>query len=287
MENTNASTLTWQEYEAITKYIYEMLGSKYGIKVKGYGKDCKVVGKSTVKHQVDVLTEQLDQGKPFLTAIECKFLKDKVTKDTVMKLHGIMADCDITSGIIVSKMGFTRDTLTYAEHLGIRLVELREFEDSTGKAVKDVALMELEIHNNITIRRPNILTIDLGSIQISEESQIMAMHIADNAMIRTPEGRAIPFNKYLRAFCDELHRNKTFLKTITVDYPPVAGKLVRKYDDQQYDIEKISFTGFLCEIDASSKRSFQIMDQVWMIMKEIFEKRSYKLTKNGIIFRDL
>lgn len=284
MENKDSAELTWQEYEGLTKYIYEMLGSKYGIKVKGYGKDCKVTGKSTVKHQVDVLTEQLGQDKPNLCAIECKFLKSKVTKDTVMKLHSIMADCDIASGIIVSKMGFTRDTLTYAEHLGIKLVELREFDDDNNQDAKDVTLADIFIHSNILIKRPVIVSIDLGSVQITEEREIMAMHIQHYAMIHTPEGRTIPFNKYLREFCEQLHKNKIFLKTTNVNYQPVHGKLVRMHDSQQYEIEKISFSGFLCEIDASSKRSFQLVDQVWMIMKEIFEKTSYKLTKSGIIF---
>lgn len=46
MENKSSTDLTWQEYEAVTKYIYEMLGVQYGIKIMGYGKDCKVQGKS-------------------------------------------------------------------------------------------------------------------------------------------------------------------------------------------------------------------------------------------------
>ncbi len=87
MESGNRKDLDWQEYEAITKYIYEILGVQYGIKVIGYGGDNKVQGKSGVKHQVDVLTGQDQGGRTHLTAIECKFLKKKVTKETVMKLR--------------------------------------------------------------------------------------------------------------------------------------------------------------------------------------------------------
>ena len=40
--------LDWEEYESITKYIYEALGAQYGVKLKGHG---------------------------LLTAIECKYAK--------------------------------------------------------------------------------------------------------------------------------------------------------------------------------------------------------------------
>ena len=71
MVNEGSKDLDWKSYEEITKYIYNVLGAEYGIKVKAYGKDCKVQGKSGVKHQVDVLTEQLHGEDYLLTAIEC------------------------------------------------------------------------------------------------------------------------------------------------------------------------------------------------------------------------
>ena len=98
MVNQGSKGLDWEGYEAITQYIYKMLGDEYGIKVKAYGKDCKVQGKSGVKHQVDVLTEQLHGEDYLLTAIECKFLKKKVTKEIVMKHYSIMIDANIFSG---------------------------------------------------------------------------------------------------------------------------------------------------------------------------------------------
>jgi hypothetical protein len=35
MKDEDSKELTWQEYEAVTRYIYETLGAEYGIKVKG------------------------------------------------------------------------------------------------------------------------------------------------------------------------------------------------------------------------------------------------------------
>lgn len=66
-----------------------MLGSKYGIKVVGHGNKFKVLGKSGVTHQIDVLTEQVVNGKVYRTAIECKYITKKVTKEIVMKLRAL------------------------------------------------------------------------------------------------------------------------------------------------------------------------------------------------------
>jgi Restriction endonuclease len=285
MEHINPSELTWQEYESVTKYIYQTLGAQYGIKVVGYGNDFKVSGKSGVKHQIDVLTVQPGEDKLFFSAIECKLLNKKVTKDTVMKLHSIMLDCEIESGIIVSKMGFTKDTLTYAGHLGIKLVQLRELNSDENQ--REIVLGNIEICNQVLIKRPKITCIDFGSLQIYDEQKIIAMHFKDYAVIRTVKGRDIPFYRYVSDFCDELHNCGAFLKTISKDYEPIEGNLIRKYTDEEYNIEKITFSGFLCEIDAGSSKSFELVDQVWMVMKEIFEKKGYRLTTSGFLFEDV
>jgi len=81
--------LDWQEYEAITKYIYGALNDQYGVKVKDFGRNCKVKGKSGVEHQVDVLTEQFDGERHILTAIECKYSRKKVNKDIVTKRRSV------------------------------------------------------------------------------------------------------------------------------------------------------------------------------------------------------
>lgn len=281
MENTGSKELDWAEYEAITKYIYEVLGMQYGIKVIGHGRENWVQGKSGVKHQVDVLTEQVKDGRVYLTAIECKFLKKKVTKETVMKLHAVMVDAEISSGIIVCKGGFTKDTLAYAEHVGVKLVELRESEKES------INVGILEIRNKLTGSTPNIVSIDLGSIIITDEREIFGIRCGYCGSILTPEGHEIAFKKYFDAFYDELHRQNKFLKTITINHAPIKGKLIKMYKDRQPEIEKISITGFLSQIDRSSNISFKIVDQVHMIMKEIFEKNGYKLLKSGVIIKDI
>jgi len=85
-------------------------------------------------------------------------------------------------------------------------------------------------------------------------------------------------------FQNKLHQ-QPLLKTITRTYP-VQGKITRTHrEDIQF--EQITFTGFLVERDASSTKSVDFIDQVWMIMKNIFENTTFSMTKGGIIIGEL
>jgi len=272
--------LDWEEYEAITQYIYGALGEQYGIKVIDFGRNCKVKGKSGVTYQIDVLTEQSDGKKIHRTAIECKFIKDKVTNDTVMKLRGIMEDAGIESGIIVCKTGFTRDTLMYAEHKGIKLVELREALENDRDFKRTLEIGTLDIRMNFMVSRANITSIDFGSKVITDEGEIMAMY---SAKLHNSYGSALDFMKFIRHFSDELESRNELLKTTTIDYP-LKIKLFLKFQGKEIATEKISITGFFTKTDKSTTRSFLLTDQVWMIMNELFDKRILTLSKSGLIW---
>jgi len=272
--------LDWEEYEAITKYIYGALGEQYGVKVIGFGRKFKVKGKSGVTHQIDVLTEQFDGERKLLTAIECKYWKKKVNKDIVMKLSETMQDSDISSGIIVCKTGFTRDTLTYAEHKGIKLVELREADEKDRDFKRTVEIGWLDIRLNGMVSRANIMSIDFGSKVITGEKEILAMY---QAKLHDSYGSELAFMKFIRHFSDELERRDELLKTTTIDYP-LKLKLFLKFQGSEIETEKISITGFFIKTDKSTNRSFLLTDQVWMIMNELFDKRKLTLSKNGLIW---
>lgn len=272
--------LNWEEYEAITQYIYGALGEKYGIKVIGCGRNCKVKGKSGATYQIDVLTEQSDGENKLRTAIECKFVKEKVTNETVMKLQCIMEDAGIESGIIVCKAGFTRDTLMYAAHKGIKLVELREAGENDRDFKRTLEIGVLDIRTNIMVSRANITKIDFGTKIISGEKEIMAMYYA---RLHDTYGREIPFSRYITIFSDELESRGELLKTATIDVP-TGGKLYWRLPGNDLAIEKIVITGFFSKTDRSSTRSFRLTDQVWMIMKELFDKRNLTMSKSGGIW---
>jgi hypothetical protein len=277
---SDKNELDWEEYEAITKYIYGALGAQYGIKVKGHGRNCKVKGRSGLHHQIDVLTEQFDGERQLLTAIECKYVKKKVNKDIVMKLSKIMEDSGIVSGIIVCKTGFTRDTLTYAEDQGIKLVELREAEENDADFKKTIEIGTLDLNFKVMVSRGNVVSIDFGSTIITGEENTMAMYYAN---LHDSYGGTIPFGTYLKAFSEELQSRRELLKTTTIDFP-LSCKLFWKQPNREIVVEKISITGFFTKTDKSFQRSFVLADQVWMIMKELFDKTKLTLSRSGLIW---
>lgn len=274
--------LDWEEYEAITKYIYGALGEKYGIKVVGYGRNCKVKGKSGVSYQIDVLTEQSDGEKIYRTAIECKFLKEKVTNDTVMKLQGVMDDTGIENGIIVCKTGFTRDTLMYAEHKGIKLVKLWDAGENDEDFNKTFDIGILDINIEAIVSRGVVSNINFGdkTIAVSGEDEMIAMHYVK---LHDASGNTISLGEFLTEFSIEVQRRGELLKTTTIEYP-LNRKLFLKQSNSEIAFEKIAITGFFAKIDKSSKKSFTLTDQVWMIMNELFDKRRLTLSKSGLIW---
>ena len=280
MASDKSKELNWEEYEDITRFIYANLGHKKGVKIIGFGRDCKVKGRSGIQHQIDVLTEQSINGTRHLTAIECKFLKEKVDKTIVMKLQSIMSDADIQSGIIVCRSGFTKGTKTYAEHVGIRLVELREAGNQEVKKGQVINFGMLDLNMSITHTQTIITEIDLGFDKISDEQQIMGMHYA---RMHSLDGREIKFSKCVRAFSDALEDEEAFDRITTKTFAP-NEKLIWNYKGKQQEINTVTFTGFLKRTKSNEKKSFELVDHVWLVMEELFEKRRMTLSKSGMMY---
>jgi hypothetical protein len=279
---SNKNDIDWKEYEAITQYIYGALGEQYGIKVKGYGPSCKIKGRSGVQHQVDVLTEQFDGEQQLLTAIECKYWNKKVNKDIVMKLSKVMEDSDIINGIIVCNAGFTRDTLTFAEHEGIKLVQLWEAGKNDADFKKTFEIGILDVNFEATVSRGVVTSIDFGdrTITVTGEDEMIAMHYVK---LHDTSGNTISLSEFLKEFSKEVQLRGELLKTTTIEYP-LNRKLVWRQSNNEIAFEKIAITGFFAKIDKSSKRSFRLTDQVWMIMEELFDKRKLTLSKSGLMW---
>lgn len=269
LEKTN---LDWKKYESIVKYIYETLGKESGVNIEGYGNDCKVKGKSGIKHQIDVLTKHSDGIHNYRTAIECKYWKEKINKDIVMKVSEIIEDAGINKGVIVSKNGFTPDGISYAKYKNIGLVELREIEKKEKKGIFDIKSW---------ILRPEILRImiDLVDKKEKEEERIEA----DKMFIKLFNGNEVPFSDFITIFKKELQKEKAFQIT-TKGYQLNGANLINKQTNSTTKIKGIVFTGVLTKLDANLK--FHIVDQIWLIMKSIFEERTFTISEKGIIKED-
>jgi len=280
MPRTNE--LDWKKYEALTKYIYETLGTQTGVKIEGFGNNCKVTGKSGVAHQIDVLTSHSDGVHSYRTAIECKYWKEKIDKTIVMQVSEIISDTGIEKGVIVSKNGFTKDGLEYARFNGIRLVELSEAGDNGSSEKPEILdIGSIIVRTSVTMRRPEILStiIDYVEEVSIEKEEINIYHTT----VILSNGTQIPFTEYTKAFQDELHHQNKPFQSITKRYEIEGGSLFNKMTNTLTKIKSVTFAGVLKKSDENSEIEFSLVDQVWFIMKSIFEGRTFKITEYGII----
>ncbi|MBS1733429.1 MAG: restriction endonuclease [Bacteroidetes bacterium] len=277
--------LNWKKYEAITKYIYETLGQASGVKIDGWGPNCKLIGKSGVQHQIDVLTSHSDGIHSYRTAIECKYWNEKIDKDIIMKVSEVIEDAGIENGIIVAKSGFTQDGVNYAKHKNIRLVELKETDnkDQHGRPeIIDIAT--LEVKTTITLLRPEIsnILIDYVDTTYQEKEEINIYR----DVVKLPNGNMIPLNEYAKVFQEELHTQNQLFQPISKSYEINEGILINKGTNTSARIKRLNFTGMLKRVDSNQNRKISFVDQVWLIMSALFEKKTFKITENGIIVQD-
>ncbi|MBK3520018.1 restriction endonuclease [Carboxylicivirga marina] len=271
-EKTN---LDWKKYESITKYIYETLGKKSGVKIEGYGNNCKVKGKSGVNHQIDVLTNHSDGIHSYKTAIECKYWKDKINKDIVMKVSEIIEDAGLNKGIIVSRSGFTPDGISFAKHRNIGLVELREIEENDFQGRKRIFDIKTWIN------RPEILRTVIDAVDKTElAGEVIEI---DKVKIELLDGKKTPFIDYMTTFKKELH-NVGFWQVFSKGYRLDSAYLINEKSNSKIKIREIIFTGVLTRLNSNLK--FYPVDQIWLIMKSLFEERTFTITEKGIIRED-
>lgn len=267
-ENPN---LDWKGYESITKYIYETLGKKTGVKIECYGNNCKVKGKSEVNHQIDVLTVHSDGMHDYKTAVECKYWKEKINKDIVMKVSEIIEDAGINKGVIVSKNGFTPDGISFAKYKNIGLVELREIKDSDWKQKGEIFGFKSQVHS------PQILAVKIDNnegINKNEYSNIK------NLEIQHANGNIEPFSALTTRFKKELHTEEPF-NIISKYYPLNDAFIINTENKSKTSIIGIHFEGQLTIRDIDL--GFKQVDQVWLIMKLHFEDKYFTISEKGII----
>ena len=272
----NSEALNWKTYESITRYIYETLGRESNIKVLGHGNNCRVQGRSGVEHQIDVLTFNLESQ--FYTAIECKYWNKKINKDIVMKLCVIINDAGIQEGIIVSKEGFTKDAEKIANFYGIKLVQLRELNEKDSEVKKKkIDLFEFEQQFSIEIKRPQISKITVLNFENEKIEITDANHY--NTFIED-NNKSLRLFDWVMKFYDLIHETKN-TQDLTKNYKLCTGFLVT--EEKKIPITSISLTGLLTTINKTKNNIFLVQDDVWLIMKKVFENKRFLITESGLI----
>lgn len=267
--------MEWKKYEEITKYVYEQLGKTIGVKIECFGNDCKVQGKSLVNHQIDVLTSHSDGLHTYKTAIECKYWDKNISKDTIMKVAEIVEDAHLNKGIIVSKQGFTPDAISFAKYKNIGLVELREFTEEDWKGrVKNIQIEMNALFPQITgfeilVERETSSMLKPGKTRV------------DYLDIKHPNGNIENIRKWIEDFNSEVCKQEEDVKFEKIYSLEKGTSIIYSPTNDETEITGIKLSGFL----RIAKDTIEIKgeDHVFMIMKSIFEDKSFTLFKDGKI----
>ena len=272
--------MDWQTYEETVKNIYSTLGKDNGIEILGHGNSCKVMGKSGVEHQIDVLTQNSDGLHSYKTAIECKYWNEKINKDILMKVDSVVRDCNFNKGVIVSKIGFTPDAIKYAEYIGLGLIELREFKDEDWEGlIRNIVINLTILSPDITIKEVKIDTNKYSSEQIEEirKNPYLIEH-SDNILILEPNKPEKNLTELMDEFYSTLKIEDGY---IDKEYNFISGSLLRLPNGNELYIRQIILSGQLTE--QQNTININADDIVWLKMKAIFEKKEYTIYKDGNI----
>ncbi len=201
-----------------------------------------------------------------------------------MKLAEIIQDAGINKGIIVCKNGFTKDGIEYAKHKNIELVELREIEEKDlNENSKKIHFADLELRINSTIRRTEILNIDIGdNRKIEGESEFEYYKFL---VIREDKSYK-PLATYIAEFRNDVNPQNEKTEKLTKHYEVPNGVLYDRETKESLKINGITFTGQLRKINNSRNLKFTLVDEVWLIMKSIFNERTFTFSESGLIIEN-
>ena len=275
MTNT-MKIMNWESYEDMVRYIYEHLGKQDGVEILCHGPNCKVEGKSDVSHQIDVLTSHKAGPHSYKTAIECKYWKNKVQKDTVAKLSEILEDANIEKGVVVSRSGFTQDAVKFAKYKNINLVELREPTDNDWKGRIKNILIDIhmpDVYGYEFIPDVSAIRGNRKSYQIDALSSDIFIHVPNRKSESVDEiiNQELSHRRSSKEGSEELH---------CVEFPE-GSVLSVPQNSVRMPIKAIRFKSKITVV----KEKIEILgrDYVAMIMSFMFEKKRLVISPDGEI----
>ena len=277
MTNT-VKIMNWESYEDMVRYIYEHLGKQDGVEILCHGPNCKVEGKSDVSHQIDVLTSHKAGPHSYKTAIECKYWKNKVQKDTVAKLSEILEDANIEKGVVVSRSGLTQDAVKFAKYKNINLVELREPTDNDWKGRIKNILIDMHIH------MPDVYGYefipDVSAIRDNRKSyQIDAL--SSDIFIHVPNRKSESVDEIINQELSHRRSSKEGSEELHCVEFPEGSVLSVPQNSVRMPIKAIRFKSKITVV----KEKIEIFgrDYVAMIMSFMFEKKRLVISPDGEI----
>ena len=116
----------------------------------------KVLGRSGLHHEIDVLAEKRDAAGLHRVAVECKAWRSPIEKDIVYKFERVMQDTGLTKGVIVSAGGLRSGARIAAEQAHIEVWGPDEIRHRLGEealAGLPLALPDEALGTEVSVNR--------------------------------------------------------------------------------------------------------------------------------------
>lgn len=129
------------KYERLAAIVYKSLNNMnvvlHDLRLSGTGK--------LAKHQIDITVENREFKKRML--IECKDYDKKIGIGVIRDFHGAVFQIKPDEAMVVTKVGFTKGAIKFAEDEDIKLIILREFNEDDWEG----RMRTLHLQLNMTI----------------------------------------------------------------------------------------------------------------------------------------
>ena len=112
----------WKELQNYVGQMFEECGFQTEVS--------KVVDLVRGKKEIDVFAQDLKSEYSPITLIECKYWNKPINQETVHSFRTVVNDFGANIGFIVSKVGFQSGSYEAAEKTNIKLVTLKELEET-------------------------------------------------------------------------------------------------------------------------------------------------------------
>ncbi|MDN5215784.1 restriction endonuclease [Fulvivirgaceae bacterium BMA12] len=169
--------------------------------------DIKLIGQSTVKHQIDVYFE--DNGTNRRILIECKdfdISQNPVGLGIIRDFSAVVDDVQPDEAFVFTCNDFTRDANKFAKHKGIKLAILREFQDKDmeGRIQKIILRFHILHATTPTVEAAIEETHYPKLKQDLEDEQLSMTYLGKEQpfYLNTPDGR-FQFNEYVEKIWNE------------------------------------------------------------------------------------
>ena len=183
----------------------------------------------------------------------------------------------------VSTIGFNEDAISFDEYKNVGPVELSEMEKRDWQdqlTIPSFPVALVSITTAITLRRPEISSIIIHRIN-DNPIKINPRHMA----VRHNSGYEVSIDQYFGAFKKLLHDQEPE-KILEKYYELKDAILINRTTKEETTISGFTLLGKLTVRNDDVKREIEIVDEVWLTMKILFEGNSFSVLKSGLIKKD-